>query len=288
MTMALLSVGDEAIVPAPYWVSYPEMVSLADATPVIVYAGPERGYKITAAQLQTAITSRTRLIFLNSPNNPTGAAYTRTELRALGEVLMQYPRILICTDDMYEHIYWANEPFVSFAAVCPELYDRTVTVNGVSKAYAMTGWRIGYCGGPAELVGAMSTVQSQSTSNPSSIAQFASVAALNGDQACVHEMNRHYRQRHDFLLAGLNALPGISCLAGAGTFYAFANVERAMRSLGLDDDQAFAEHLLNATGVAVVPGSAFGAPDHMRLSFACSMQTLATALERIGKALTLR
>jgi aspartate aminotransferase len=206
----------------------------------------------------------------------------------LGEVLKKHPRILICTDDMYEHIYWADEPLVSFAAACPELYDRTVTVNGVSKAYAMTGWRIGYCGGPAELVSAMSVVQSQSTSNPSSIAQFASVAALNGDQACVVEMNRHYRQRHDFLVAGLNDLPGISCLKGAGTFYAFASVTGAMRDLGLQDDQAFAEHLLNATGVAVIPGSAFGAPNHMRLSFACSMQTLATALERISKALALR
>jgi aspartate aminotransferase len=286
MTLALINVGDEAIVPAPYWVSYPEMVSLAEGTPVILYAGPEQGYKITAVQLQAAITPRTRLVFLNSPNNPTGAAYTRAELRSLGEVLMKHPRIVICTDDMYEHIYWADEPFVSFAAVCPELYDRTVTVNGVSKAYAMTGWRIGYCGGPAELVNAMSIIQSQSTSNPSSIAQYASVVALNGDQSCVREMNRHYRQRHDFLLAGLNALPGISCLAGAGTFYAFANVEGAIRDLGLQDDQAFAEHLLNATGVAVVPGSAFGAPGHMRLSFACSMLTLEVALERIGRALT--
>jgi aspartate aminotransferase len=286
LTVALLNAGDEAIVPAPYWVSYPEMVALADGTPVIVYAGAEQGYKITAAQLQAAITPRTRLVFLNSPNNPTGAAFTRAELRALGDVLMKHPRIVICTDDMYEHIYWADEPFASFAAVCPELYDRTVTVNGVSKAYAMTGWRIGYCGGPAELVGAMSIVQSQSTSNPSSIAQFASVAALNGDQACVREMNQHYRKRHDFLLAGLNALPGIKCLAGAGTFYAFADIEGAMRNLGKSDDHAFAEHLLNSTGVAVVPGSAFGAPGHMRLSFACSLETLTTALERIGKALS--
>jgi len=285
MTMALIDAGDEAIVPAPYWVSYPEMVALAQGTPVIVYAGPEQGYKITAAQLQAAITPRTRLVFLNSPNNPTGAAYTRVELRALGEVLMKHPRIVICTDDIYEHIYWGSEPFVSFATVCPELYDRTLTVNGVSKAYAMTGWRIGYCGGPAELVAAMSVVQSQSTSNPSSIAQYASIAALNGDQSCVREMNRHYAQRHDFLVAGLNALPGITCLPGAGTFYAFAEVEGALRALGVRDDQAFAEHLLNTTGVAVVPGSAFGAPGHIRLSFACSMQTLQAALTRIAQAL---
>lgn len=285
MTMALIDPGDEAIVPAPYWVSYPEMVSLADGTPVIVYASPAQGYKITAAQLEAAITPRTRLLFLNSPNNPTGAAYTRAELRALGEVVMKHRRIVVCTDDMYEHIYWADEPFVSFAAVCPELYDRTVTVNGVSKAYAMTGWRIGYCGGPEELIAGMSAVQSQSTSNPSSIAQYASVAALNGDQSCVREMNGQYKQRHDFLVTGLNALPGISCLRGAGTFYAFANVTEAIRTLGLSDDLAFAEHLLTGVGVAVVPGSAFGASGHMRLSFACSMQTLAEALKRIGNAL---
>jgi aspartate aminotransferase len=288
MAMALINPGDEAIVPAPYWVSYPEMVSMADGVPVIVYAGQEQGYKITAAQLRAAISPRTRLVFLNSPNNPTGAAYSRAELRAIGEVLLQHPRIVICTDDMYEHIYWAHEPFASFASVCPELYDRTVTVNGVSKAYAMTGWRIGYCGGPVELINAMSIVQSQSTSNPSSIAQYASVAALNGDQSCVREMNKHYQQRHDFLVAGLNDLPGITCLAGAGTFYSFANIEKAMLTLDLRDDQAFAEHLLNTTGVAVVPGSAFGAPGHMRLSFACSMQTLETALERIKKALASR
>jgi aspartate aminotransferase len=258
---------------------------MADGVPVTVYAGQEQGYKITAAQLQAAITPRTRLVFLNSPNNPTGAAYSTAELRAIGEVLLQHPRIVVCTDDMYEHIYWAREPFASFASVCPELYDRTVTVNGVSKAYAMTGWRIGYCGGPAELVNAMSIVQSQSTSNPSSIAQYASVVALNGDQSCVREMNKHYQRRHDFLVAGLNDLPGITCLAGAGTFYAFANIDKAILTLGLRDDQAFAEHLLN-TGVAIVPGSAFGATGHMRLSFACSMQTLETALERISKALT--
>ena len=205
--------------------------------------------------------------------------------RALGDVLLLHPRIVICTDDMYEHIYWADEPFGSFAAVCPELYNRTVTVNGVSKAYAMTGWRIGYCGGPTEIISAMSVVQSQSTSNPSSISQYASVAALNGDQSCVREMNKHYRQRHDFLVGELNSLPGVSCLAGAGTFYAFAHVAGAMSSLGLKDDQAFAEHLLSTTGVAVVPGSAFGAPDHMRLSFACSMETLRTALTRIALAL---
>jgi aspartate aminotransferase len=276
--------GDEVIVPAPYWVSYPDMVMLADGVPVTPYAGADQGYKITAAQLQQAITPKTRLFILNSPSNPTGAAYTRAELRAFGDVLARHPQVAICTDDMYEHIYWASEPFASFAAVCPELYDRTVTVNGVSKAYAMTGWRIGYCGGPAEIVTAMATIQGQSTSNASSIAQKAAVAALNGDQACVREMNEHFKRRHDFLVEGLNKLPGVSCPRGAGTFYAFANVEGAMRIMGAKDDTEFAEHLLQG-GVAVVPGSGFGAPGHMRLSFACSMETLAEALRRMERVL---
>ncbi len=285
LILALIDSGDEVVIPAPYWVSYPDMVLLAEGVPVTPYAGPEQGYKITPAQLEAAITPKTRLFILNSPSNPTGAAYTRAELRALGEVLIKHPQVVICTDDMYEHIYWANEPFVSLASVCPELYDRTVTTNGVSKAYAMTGWRIGYCGGPVELVTAMATIQGQSTSNPSSIAQKAAVTALNGDQQCVREMNKHFKQRHDFVVAGLNKLPGVSCLAGAGTFYAFANIEQAMKLLGVKDDNAFAEHLLVHGGVAVVPGSGFGAPGHMRLSFACSMQTLEEALRRMEKVL---
>ncbi|MFO7305355.1 MAG: pyridoxal phosphate-dependent aminotransferase [Gammaproteobacteria bacterium] len=285
LILAVVDPGDEVVIPAPYWVSYPDMVLLADGVPVTPYAGPEQGYKITPAQLEAAITPKTRLVILNSPCNPTGAAYTRAELRALGEVLMKHPQVIICTDDMYEHIYWADEPFASFAAVNPELYDRTVTTNGVSKAYAMTGWRIGYCGGPVEIVTAMATIQGQSTSNPSSIAQKAAVAALKGDQECVREMNKHFKQRHDFLVEGLNNLPGISCLRGAGTFYAFANVEKALQLVGAEDDNAFAEHLLEHGGVAVVPGSGFGAPNHIRLSFACSMQTLEEALRRMDKVL---
>src|SRR5688500_11112431 len=285
LVLALIDPGDEVIIPAPYWVSYPDMVMLADGIPVTAYAGASQGFKITAAQLEAAISPKTRLFILNSPSNPTGAAYTRAELRALGEVLIKHPQVVICTDDMYEHIYWAKDPFRSLASVCPELYDRVVTVNGVSKAYAMTGWRIGYCGGPVELVTAMSTIQSQSTSNPSSIAQRAAITALNEDQACVREMNKHFKQRHDFVVAGLNKLPGVSCLAGAGTFYAFANIEQAMKLLGVKDDNAFAEHLLVHGGVAVVPGSGFGAPGHMRLSFATSMQTLEEALKRMEKTL---
>ena len=281
---ALLDPGDECVIPAPYWVSYPDMALLADGVPVSVSAGPSQGYKITAAQLAAAITPRSKLFIINSPSNPTGAAYTKTELQALGEVLAKHPQIIIASDEMYEHIYWAPEPFTSFAQANPDLYDRTITINGVSKAYAMTGWRIGYCGGPREIVAAMATVQGQSTSNASSISQRASTVALNGDQSCVSEMNKAFKARHDFVIAGLNAIAGISCLPGAGTFYAFANVEGAMRSLGLKDDTEFAEYLLANALVAVVPGSGFGAPNHMRISFACSMETLKDALSRIRLA----
>ena len=283
---AVLDPGDECLIPAPYWVSYPDMALLADGVPVCVYAGPDQGYKITPAQLAAAITPRTKLFFINSPSNPTGAAYTKAELQALGAVLEQHPQVIIASDEMYEHIYWAPEPFCSFVEANPQLYGRTVTINGVSKAYAMTGWRIGYCGGPKEIVGAMSTIQGQSTSNASSISQRASTVALNGDQACVAEMNKAFKERHDFVVAGLNAIPGVSCLPGAGTFYAFAQVEGAMRALGIKDDTEFAEYLLVQAGVAVVPGSGFGAPNHMRLSFACSMETLEDALRRIAKAIS--
>ena len=283
---AVLDPGDECIIPAPYWVSYPDMALLADGVPVFVSAGPAQGYKITPSQLAAAITPRSKLFFMNSPSNPTGAAYTRAELTALGEVLAQHPRIVIASDEMYEHIYWANEPFTSFLEANPGLYERTVTINGVSKAYAMTGWRIGYCGGPKEIVAAMSTIQGQSTSNASSISQRAATVALNGDQGCVAQMNKAFQARHDFIVKGLNTLPGVTCLPGAGTFYAFADVDGAMRHLGIRDDNAFAEYLLVEAGVAVVPGSGFGAPNHMRLSFACSMQTLEEAVRRMHKALS--
>jgi aspartate aminotransferase len=284
--LALLDPGDECVIPAPYWVSYPDMALLADGVPVSVYAGPSQGYKITAEQLAAAITPRTKLFIINSPSNPTGAAYSKAELQALGQVLAKHPQIVIASDEMYEHIYWAAEPFTSFAQANPHLYDRTITINGVSKAYAMTGWRIGYCGGPKEIIAAMSTVQGQSTSNASSISQRASTVALNADQSCVAEMNKAFKARHDFVVAGLNAIPGISCLAGAGTFYAFANVEGAMHTLGLKDDSELAEYLLTHAGVAVVPGSGFGAPNHIRISFACSMDTLKDALRRIEQAVS--
>jgi aspartate aminotransferase len=288
LCMAVLDPGDEAVIPAPYWVSYPDMVLLADGLPVMPLAGMAQGYKITPRQLAAAITPKTRLVLLNSPCNPTGAAYTRAELCALGEVLLEHPRILIGTDDMYEKIYWEPEPFCSLATAVPELYPRTVTINGVSKAYAMTGWRLGYCGGPKDIIAAMSTIQGQSTSNASSITQKAAVAALNGDQTCVARMNQAFKERRDFVVRALNGLPGVSCLPGAGTFYAFADVTRAMAALGCRDDAEFAELLLNDAGVAVVPGSGFGAPGHMRLSFACSLNTLEQALERIARVLVAR
>jgi aspartate aminotransferase len=288
LCMAVLDPGDEVVIPAPYWVSYPDMVLLADGLPVMPLAGMAQGYKITPRQLTAAITPKTRLLLLNSPCNPTGAAYTRSELRALGEVLIEHPRILVGTDDMYEKIYWEPEAFCSLVTAVPELYHRAVTINGVSKAYAMTGWRIGYCGGPKDIITAMSTIQGQSTSNACSISQKAAVAALNGDQACVAKMNQAFKERRDFVVRALNSMPGVSCLPGAGTFYAFADVSRAMAQLGCRDDVEFTELLLNEAGVAVVPGSGFGAPGHMRLSFASSLPTLEKALERIARTLSTR
>lgn len=283
---ALLDAGDEAIIPAPYWVSYPDMVLIADGTPVPVAADMDAGFRITPAQLEAAITKRTRLFILNSPSNPTGAAYSRAELEAFGAVLAKHPDVVIGTDDMYEHIWWGPEPFCSFATANPGLDGRTVTINGCSKSYAMTGWRIGYCGGPAELIAAMATIQGQSTSNASSISQKAATVALNAPQDCVREMNVAFKARHDLVVAGLNSLPGVRCLAGWGTFYAFANVEQAMRIVGAADDNAFAEFLINEAGVAVVPGSAFGAPGHFRLSFAASTDTLEDALARMRRVLS--
>ena len=285
LCMAVLDKDDEVIIPAPYWVSYPDMVMLADGQPVILTAGAAQGYKITPKQLAAAITPKTRLVLLNSPCNPTGAAYTRAELRALGEVLIDQPRIVIGTDDIYEKIYWGAEPLCSLLTVVPELYGRTVTINGVSKSYAMTGWRIGYCGAPKELIAAMATIQGQSTSNASSVSQRAATVALSSDQGCVAQMNESFKARHDYLVGALNELPGVTCLPGAGTFYAFADVTQAMATMGCASDTDFAEVLLTEGEVAVVPGSAFGAPGHIRLSFACSLETLKKALERIARVL---
>jgi aspartate aminotransferase len=285
LCMALLGPGDEAIIPAPYWVSYPDIVRLADAEPVFVEAGIEQEFKITPEQLSSAITPRTRLLILNSPSNPTGASYSRAEVEALGSVLEAQRQVVIATDEIYEPIHWADEPFVSFAAACPALYDRTVTINGVSKAYAMTGWRIGYAGGPAPLIEAMTTIQSQSTSNACSVSQVAAIAALDGDQEVVAEMTTAYKHRHDYLINALNDIPGFECRSGEGTFYAFPRVDGALERLGLSSDAELAEHLINEANVALVPGSAFGAPGYLRLSFACSLELLQEAVRRIKQAI---
>jgi aspartate aminotransferase len=281
--LALLDPDDEVIIPAPYWVSYPDMVELADATPVIVPSTAERGFKIGADDLAAAITPRTRLLILNSPCNPTGAVYSRAEWQAFGEVLRAHPRIAILSDEIYEHIYWAREPFASFAQACPDLYDRTITVNGMSKAYAMSGWRLGYAAGPVEVIKAMTSIQSQSTTNACTISQAAARAALNGDQTCVREMCAEFRQRHDVVLAGLNRISGFRTPAADGTFYLFPNVEEAMRIKRVASDVELCERLLDGAGVALVPGSAFGAPGHLRLSFAASLETLGEALARIER-----
>ena len=286
LCLALLGSGDEAIIPAPYWVSYPDMVKLSDAKPVIVEAGIEQDFRITAAQLGDAITERTKLLFLNSPSNPTGASYSRSDFEALGKVVERYPNMVVASDEIYESIHWADEPFISFATACPALVDRTVTVNGVSKAYAMTGWRIGYAAGPETLISAMTTIQSQSTSNPCSISQKAAEAALDGDQIVVTDMVAAYRQRHDFVVGALNDIPGFECRPGEGTFYAFPRVTGAIGSLGLKNDVELNEFLLNEANVALVPGSAFGAAGYLRLSFACSMESLEEAVKRIRHAVT--
>lgn len=286
LSLALLNPGDEVVIPAPYWVSYPDMVKIAEAVPVIIGTDESTRFKITAEQLEAAITDKTRLVVLNSPSNPSGVAYTADELKALGAVLKKHPDVLIASDDMYEYIWWADFAFENILTVCPDLYDRTIVLNGVSKAYSMTGWRIGYAAGPVKLIGAMKKIQSQSTSNPASISQVAAEAALNGGRACVEPMVKAFKERHDYLVAALNDIPGVSCIEGDGAFYAFPNLKAAMARAGIDNDVEFAEMLLNEAGVALVPGSAFGTPGYMRLSFATSMDNLKNAVARIRKALS--
>ena len=286
LAQAMLNPGDEVIIPAPYWVSYPDMVLLAGATPVIISAPQGQNFKITAEQLRVALTPKTRLFVINSPSNPTGVIYTLAELKALGEVLKDFPQVIVATDDMYEHIVWSQHGFCNILNACPELYARTVVLNGVSKAYSMTGWRIGYCAGPAPLIEAMTNIQSQSTSNPTSISQVAAEAALNGDQSFIGEMVKAFKERHDYMVAELNALPGVSCLEADGAFYLIPSVQTAMERLGITDDVTLAEHLIEQAGVAVVPGSAFGCPGHVRLSIATSMANLQKAMERLRQGLT--
>ena len=286
LAQAVLNPGDEVIIPAPYWVSYPDMVMLADGEPVIIEADQSQNFKITPAQLDAAITDKTRLFVINSPSNPSGKAYTMAELKALGDVLLKYPQVLVATDDMYEHIIWSEGGFCNILNACPELVDRCIVLNGVSKAYAMTGWRIGYAAGPADLIKNMKKVQSQSTSNPTSISQVAAQAALEGDQSRLAEMNTAFKERHDFVLAELQKMDGVNATASDGTFYIFPSFQGVMDKMGIEDDVTLSEKLLADAEVALVPGSAFGSNGHLRISFATDMATLQKALQRIGDFIT--
>lgn len=280
---AVLNAGDEVVIPAPYWVSYPDMALLADALPKVIEADQSQRFKITPEQLDAAITERTRIVVLNSPSNPTGVAYSRAEFEALGAVLRRYPEVLIASDDIYEHILWTDEGFSNIATVCPDLLARTVVVNGVSKGYAMTGWRIGYAAGPASVIAAMKKIQSQSTSNASSISQAASVAALNGDQSVIAPMVKAFRERHDYVVERLNAMRGVHCIAGDGTFYAYPDVSEAISTIDtVSSDTELAEYLISEANVALVPGTAFGLSGHLRLSFATSMANLEKAMDRLA------
>ena len=282
LCQAFIEEGDEVLIPAPYWVSYPDIVLLAGGKPVIIPSTPAEKYKINAAQLEQAITAKTKLIFLNSPSNPSGVAYTLDELKALGEVLKKHPQVLIATDDMYEHTVW-KKPFVNILNACPELYSRTIVLNGVSKAYAMTGWRIGYAGGPAPLINAMKTIQSQSTSNPCSIAQKAAVAALTGGEESVYHMVEAFKQRHDYIVDRLLSIPGIDVIPADGTFYLFPSVQSIIEKRGYANDLEFADKLLQDVGIALVPGSAFGNEGCIRLSFATGMDTIKDAMDRLQR-----
>ena len=285
LCMGLLSAGDEAIIPVPYWVSYPDMVRVAEGVPVFVDTGIDSDFKVTPEQLDATITDKTRLLFLNSPSNPSGSCYTRAELEALGEVLLEHPQVVVAADDIYEHIHWGAEPFCSLATAVPDLNTRVVTINGVSKCYAMTGWRVGYAGGPAEIIKAMKTIQSQATSNPCSVSQAAAIAALDGDQQCIADMNAAYRARSDYIVNALNGIPGFECRPGEGAFYAFPRVTGAIEAKGLKDDFELVELILKEAIVVMVPGTPFGSPGYVRLSFACSLDELEESVRRITRVL---
>ena len=284
--MATLNPGDEVIIPAPYWVSYPDMVLLGGGTPVIITGAMETGFKITPEALEAAITPRTKWLIFNSPSNPTGAAYTWAEVKALTDVLLRHPHVWVMSDDMYEHLTFDNFVFATPAQVEPRLHDRTLTVNGTSKAYAMTGWRIGYAGGPPDLIRAMAKVQSQSTSNPCSISQWAAVEALTGPQDYLGPNKRLFQRRRDLVVAGLNACKGIRCPVPEGAFYVYPDIsgcigKTSAGSTLIADDEAFATALLDETGVAVVFGAAFGLSPNFRVSYAVADATLTEACNRI-------
>lgn len=286
---ASLNPADEVIIPAPYWVSYPDMVLLAGGNPVEVPCGPDQGYRLTAAQLRAAITPRTKWLILNSPGNPTGAGYSREELRALADVLLDFPNVFILTDDIYEHLRYDGWEFNTLARIESKLYPRTLTVNGVSKAYAMTGWRIGYAAGPELLVQAMAKIQSQSTSNPCSIAQHAALAALDGPMDFLRARNEVFRERRDLCLEAFNAIDGLECRRPEGAFYLFPSCSgwigrKTPDGQRLNNDIAVARFLLEKARVAVVPGSAFGSEGHFRISFATDTEQLRQACKRLAAA----
>lgn len=283
---SVINPGDEAIIPAPYWVSYTDIVLLAGGNPVVVETDIDADFKITPAQLEAALTPKTRLVMLNSPSNPTGVCYRKAELAALGEVLRAHPQVVIATDDIYEHIVWGEEPFCNIVNACPELHDRTVVINGVSKAYAMTGWRIGYAAAAPEIAAAMRKIQSQCTSNPCSISQAASVAALSSDQSFLADMVKVFKRRHDFVCERLNDMKGVRCLEAQGAFYAFPDVREAIENTpGVNDDIGLCEKFIDEGQVAVVPGSAFGSPGYLRLSYATSDENLEKAMDRMNAVL---
>lgn len=284
--IATLRPGDEVVIPAPYWVSYPDIARFADASPVIVKTDAQTGYKMSADQLADAIGPKTRWVVLNSPSNPTGAAYSADELSALGAVLREHPDILILSDDIYEHIWFADGPFATIAATCPDLQERTLTLNGVSKGYAMTGWRIGYAAGPEVLIRAMSKIQSQSTTNPCTISQWAAVEALNGPQDYIRDSRAAFQRRRDLVVGMLNACPGIDCPMPEGAFYVYPSIrdligKTSATGVLISDDEAFATALLDETGVAVVFGAAFGLSPAFRISYATSDARLTDACTRI-------
>ncbi len=289
LLQATLDADDEVVIPAPFWVSYPDMVLLAGGRPVIVNTDAKAGFRLTPAQLQSVIGEKTRLLIINSPSNPTGMVYTREELEALGDVLRHHPQVAVATDDMYEKILFDGRRFATFAQVNPDLKERTVTLNGVSKAYCMTGWRIGFCAGPGHLIKAMSKIQSQSTSNPNSIAQKAALAALTSPGDELKLMVRTYQERRTWLVQALNRITGMHCLEPHGAFYVFPSIagllgKRTPAGRCLNDDVAACEWLLEEAGVALVPGTAFGAPGHVRISYAVGQGELEAAVDRIAKA----
>lgn len=283
LCQAILNKGDEVIIPAPYWVSYPDMVILADALPVLIETGLKEDFKITPAQLEQAISKKTKLLVLNSPSNPTGAMYSKAQLQALAKILKAHPQIFIISDDIYEHIRLNNADFTNIVMAAPQLKARTIILNGVSKAFAMTGWRIGYAAGDANIIKAMKKIQSQSTSNPCSISQAAAVAALNGDQSSIQTMVNAFKERHDFIIQAMRQIDGIECPAAEGAFYVFPKIEGLLKRLGLKDDIEFSTYCLEKLNIALVPGSAFGAPGYVRLSFAASMENIKQAMQKLTK-----